>query len=139
MLQKTLTVSIELVVECAAEVWPVWLDASDLEDAVLNMSINAMHAMEGEVAGARLTISAANLSLNTFDASTLGLPRGGDYVELRIVDTGTGMDDVTREQIFDPFFSTKGEKGTGLGLSQVFGFVSRGGGGIKVYSELGGQ
>ena len=136
MLQKTLTVSIELVVECAAEVWPVWLDASDLEDAVLNMSINAMHAME-EVAAARLTISAANLSLNTFDASTLGLPRGGDYVELRIVDTGTGMDDVTREQIFDPFFSTKGEKGTGLGLSQVFGFVSRGGGGIKVYSELG--
>ena len=137
MLQKTLTVSIELVLECAAEIWPVWLDGSDLEDAVLNMSINAMHAMAKKTRGARLTIGATNLSLNAFDASTLGLPQAGDYVELRIVDTGAGMDEVTREQIFDPFFSTKGEKGTGLGLSQVFGFVTRAGGGVKVYSEPG--
>ncbi len=137
MLQKTLTVNIELVVECTAEVWPVWLDESDLEDAVLNMSINAMHAMEGKTAGARLTISASNLNLNALDAATLGLPRAGDYVELRLMDTGVGMDKVTREQIFDPFYSTKGENGTGLGLSQVFGFVARAGGGIKVYSEQG--
>ncbi|MBL4781230.1 MAG: PAS domain S-box protein [Porticoccaceae bacterium] len=137
MLQKTLTVSIQLVLEYDAGLWPIWLDGSDLEDAVLNMSINAMHAMEGKTAGARLTISATNLSLSTLDVVTLGLPEAGDYVELRLADTGTGMDETIREQIFDPFFSTKGERGTGLGLSQVFGFVSRAGGGVKVYSELG--
>jgi len=137
MLQKTLTVSIELVLDLATEIWPIYLDSSDLEDAVLNMGINAMHAMADNTEGARLTIRSANLSLDTFDATTLGLPKAGDYVELRIADTGRGMDEETREQIFDPFFSTKGEQGTGLGLSQVLGFVSRAGGVIKVYSEPG--
>ncbi|OUS14343.1 hypothetical protein A9Q89_00085 [Gammaproteobacteria bacterium 53_120_T64] len=137
MLQKTLTVSIQLVMDCAADIWPIWLDGSDLEDAVLNMSINAMHAMEGNTRDTRLMISAANFSFNQFDVETLGLPEAGDYVELRLADTGSGMDQATREQIFDPFFTTKGEKGTGLGLSQVFGFVTRAGGGVKVYSELG--
>ena len=137
LLQKTLTVSIDLVLELAPEIWPILLDGSDLEDAVLNMSINALHAMEGQARDARLTISTSNQSLNTIDAATLGLSETGDYVELRLADTGTGMDEETREQIFDPFFSTKGEKGTGLGLSQVFGFVSHAGGVIKVYSERG--
>ncbi len=137
MLQKTLTVSIELVLDLAPEIWPIYLDSSDLEDAVLNMSINAMHAMADNTEGARLMIRSANLSLDILDATTLGLSKAGDYVELRIADSGSGMDEETREQIFDPFFSTKGEQGTGLGLSQVFGFVSRAGGAIKVYSEQG--
>ncbi len=137
LLQKTLTVSIELVLELAPEIWPILLDGSDLEDAVLNMSINALHAMEGQAREARLTISTSNQTLNTIDAATLGLREAGDYVALRLADTGSGMSEETQEQIFDPFFSTKGDRGTGLGLSQVFGFVSHGGGVIKVYSELG--
>ncbi|MEZ0123009.1 MAG: ATP-binding protein [Candidatus Reddybacter sp.] len=67
-----------------------------------------------------------------------GPAQAGDYVELRIVDTGTGMDEVTREKVFDPCFSTKGENGAGLCLSQIFDFVTRACGGVKVYSELGG-
>ena len=137
MLQKTLTVSIKLIFDLAPEIWPIYLDRSDLEDAVLNMSINAMHAMADNTEGARLMIHSANLTIDTLSATTLGLSKAGDYVELRIADTGSGMDEGTREQIFDPFFSTKGEQGTGLGLSQVFGFVSRAGGAIKVYSEPG--
>ncbi|HED34228.1 MAG TPA: response regulator, partial [Gammaproteobacteria bacterium] len=60
----------------------------------------------------------------------------GDYVLLNITDTGAGMDEVTKERIFDPFYSTKGDKGTGLGLSQAYGFVARAGGAIKVDSVL---
>ncbi|MBQ0718643.1 MAG: PAS domain S-box protein [Gammaproteobacteria bacterium] len=137
MLQKTLTVSIKLVMNLADELWPVWLDSSDLEDAVLNMSINAMHAMVDKPVGAQLTIRTKNLTLSTVDASTLGLSKSGNYVQLSLVDTGSGMDEATRGKIFDPFFSTKGEMGTGLGLSQVFGFVIRAGGAVKVYSEPG--
>jgi len=61
----------------------------------------------------------------------------GDYMQLSVIDTGTGMDDETQTKIFDPFFTTKGEKGTGLGLSQVFGFIQRSGGAIYVDSKLG--
>ena len=136
MLQKTLTVRIKLLVELPDEVWPIWLDNNDLEDAVLNMSINAMHAMSDKESGAKLTIRTCNQSFNELDAQMIGL-KAGDYVQLSLTDTGIGMDDATKEKIFDPFFSTKGEQGTGLGLSQVFGFVKRAGGSIKVNSEPG--
>ena len=136
MLQKTLTVRIELIFDLAEEIWPIWLDNSDLEDAILNMSINAMHAMHDKDSGAKLTIQTRNQSLNKIDAQMLGLSIG-DYIQLSLTDTGSGMDETTKEKIFDPFYSTKGDKGTGLGLSQVFGFIKRAGGTIKVYSELG--
>ncbi len=131
MLAKTLTVRIKLVFELQQDLWPVWLDDNDMEDAILNMSINAMHAIEGS---GQLTIQTRNLVMNQADAQLLDLS-AGDYVLLRISDTGCGMDEATREKIFEPFFSTKGEKGTGLGLSQVYGFVHRSGGVIKVSSE----
>ena len=136
MLQKTLTVRIKLVLDLADNVWPIWLDESDLEDTVLNMSINAMHAMVNKETGAQLTIRTCNQSLNTTDALSLGLTEG-DYVQLSLADTGSGMDKEVIDKIFDPFYSTKGDEGTGLGLSQVFGFVKRSGGTIKVYSEPG--
>jgi len=132
MLEKTLTVSIKLVMELADDLWSVWIDGSDLEDAVLNMCINSMHAMPS---GGQLTLVTFNKQLNSDDAKSLGLETG-DYVSLSLTDTGTGMDKETQNQIFDPFFSTKGDQGTGLGLSQVYGFVQRGKGTIKVYSEL---
>lgn len=136
MLQTILTVRIQLVIDLADEVWSVWLDSSDLEDAIVNIGINAMHAMDGKQSGARFTIRTCNRSLDRFGAVTLGL-KAGDYVRLTLADTGTGMDEATRGKIFDPFFTTKGNKGTGLGLSQVFGFVKRAGGAIEVHSQPG--
>lgn len=133
ILEKTLTARINLVLKLAEDLWRVWLDVSELEDAILNMSINAMHAIEGN---GRLTIETSNQTINNLDAQLLGLSLG-DYVLLSITDTGHGMDAKTKEKIFDPFFSTKGEKGTGLGLSQVYGLTERSKGAIKIYSEPG--
>ena len=133
MIGKTLTARIKLNLELADDLWPVWLDDGDLEDAILNMSINAMHAIDGN---GQLSFQTCNQSIKSMDAELLGLPPG-DYVLLRIIDSGSGMSEATRGKIFDPFYSTKGDKGTGLGLSQVYGFVDRSGGAIKVYSELG--
>jgi len=128
-----LTVRIELIFDLADGLWPVWLDKSDMEDAILNMGINAMHAMEHR---GQLTIHISNVQLNLLDAKSFVIPPG-DYVLFSITDTGTGMDEATKEKIFEPFFTTKGDQGTGLGLSQVYGFVQRSRGAIKIYSELG--
>jgi len=131
MLNKILTARIKLVFDLDETLWSVWLNDSDLEDAILNMCINAMHAIEEN---GQITIETKNIKLDEVDAQQLDL-QPGDYVLLSITDTGSGMDDVTKEKIFEPFYSTKGEKGTGLGLSQVYGFIERSAGGIKVDSE----
>ncbi len=136
LLQKTLTVRIELVLELDEKIWPICLDHSDLQDAILNISINAMYAMKDQESGARYTIRSCNVTLSRLEAKSLALEKG-DYVQLAFIDTGCGMDDSTREKIFEPFFSTKGDKGTGLGLSQVYSFVRRAKGGIDVYSKSG--
>lgn len=133
MLEKTLTVRIKLILDLAEDLWPVWLDDNDMEDVVLNMSINAAHAMEGH---GQLNIRTSNEHLDQIDAQALNLAPG-DYVLFSITDTGCGMDEETKAKIFEPFFSTKGEQGTGLGLSQVYGFMEHSGGAIKLYSELG--
>ena len=136
ILQKTLTVRIALAIDLEEHAWPVWLDSNDLEDAILNMSINAFHAMSDSSGIAKLTISTANTQLEKAEARALGID-AGEYVEMMITDTGMGMGDEIKEKIFDPFFSTKGTDGSGLGLSQVFGFITRANGGIKVHSTLG--
>jgi len=132
LLEKTLTARIKLELNLSNDLWPVCLDASEVEDMLLNVCINAMHAIKGNGC---LMIETENECFNRIDAKALNL-EAGDYVKLSIADTGSGMDEVTKEKIFDPFFSTKGEKGTGLGLSQVYGFVTRSGGSIKVDSVL---
>ncbi|MCK4789982.1 MAG: transporter substrate-binding domain-containing protein, partial [Desulfobacteraceae bacterium] len=131
MLEKTLTVRIKLVLHLQENPWPVWLDSGDMEDVILNMSINAMHAIEGN---GQLTIQTSNQTINQLDAQSLDLAPG-DYALLSFTDTGCGMSKDTKEKIFDPFFTTKGEKGTGLGLSMVYGFVQNSGGAIKVFTE----
>ena len=136
MIQKTLTVRNKIKLELANDVWPIKLDKSDLEDSILNLSINAMHAMSEMESGAVLTIRTVNQVLSVIDAKSLEL-RHGSYVQLTISDTGCGMDYKTVEKIFEPFYTTKGEKGTGLGLSQVYGFVNRSHGAVKVRSEPG--
>jgi len=131
MLEKILTARIKLVFELEDDLWPVWLDDGDLEDAIVNLSINAMHAIDGN---GQLTIQTRNVSLSESDIKLFQM-KSGDYVQLSINDSGRGMNETTKEKIFEPFFSTKGDKGTGLGLSQVYGFVEQSGGAIKVYTE----
>ena len=133
LLEKTLTARIKLIYELNNNLWPVYLDKGDLEDAIINMSINAMHAINGN---GTLTIQTNNAQINSIDARLLQL-EPGDFVTLSITDNGSGMDKESREKVFDPFYTTKGELGTGLGLSQVYGFVERSHGSIKIYSELG--
>lgn len=132
MLEKTLTVRINLILELEKNLWRVWLDEGDMEDVILNLCINAMHAMEGS---GQLTIQTSNQKINQLNAQSLGIT-SGDYVLLCITDTGCGIDEEIQKKIFDPFFSTKGEQGTGLGLSMVYGFMQNSGGDIKVYSKL---
>lgn len=133
MLEKILTIRIQLKYDLEQGLWPVALDSGELEDAIINLSINAMHAM-GK--GGKLTIQTRNLQCNSQEAESLGI-FPGRYVSLSLTDTGCGMDKATQAKIFDPFYTTKGTKGTGLGLSQVYGFVERSLGTIKVYSEPG--
>lgn len=133
MLEKTLTARISLNFDFSDDLKSVYLDAGDLEDAILNISINAMHAIDGN---GKLTFQTRNELIEEMDAKLLQVAVG-DYVLLSITDTGIGMDQETKEKIFDPFYSTKGEQGTGLGLSQVYGFIQRSNGSIKVYSEPG--
>jgi PAS domain S-box-containing protein len=132
MLEKTLTARIKLIFDLNENPWQVWLDSNDLTDAILNICINSMHAIKSN---GQITIKTFNQQISPVDAQALHL-EAGDYIILRITDTGSGMDDQVKQRIFDPFFSTKAGKGTGLGLSQVYGFVERSGGTIKVYSEL---
>ena len=132
-LLKTLTSRVELVLDLSDDLCSVWLDEGELEDAVLNISINAMHAMQNN---GKLFIATSNVSLDTMEAHDFNL-QPGEYVKLSIKDTGVGMADDVKARIFDPFFSTKGNEGTGLGLSQVYGFVQRSKGAIKAESEPG--
>lgn len=132
MLEKTLTVRIKLVYELTDNLWPCWIDSADFQDALLNLCINAMHSIDKK---GQITIQTKNKTIDSIDAQILHIPKG-DYIKLNITDTGCGMDETTKEKIFDPFFSTKGENGTGLGLSQVYGFIERSQGSIKVYSEI---
>ena len=133
MLEKTLTARINLAYELDNDACHVFLDSGNMEDAIINLSINAMHAIEGN---GQVTLRTSIEYLDDIDAQILDL-KPGNYILLDITDTGCGMDKETVERIFDPFYSTKGEKGTGLGLSQVYGFVERSNGAIKVYSEIG--
>ena len=133
MLEKTLTARIKLVFDLSDDLWQVCLDNNDLEDAVINMSINAMHAIENN---GQITIRTSNEVINKTDAQLLQI-KAGEYVLLSLTDTGSGMDEATKEKIFDPFYSTKGDQGTGLGLSQVYGFIEHNNGSIQVFSEPG--
>jgi len=133
MLEKTLTASITLKLDLADDCWDVFINKGDFEDVLLNMSINAMHAMPE---GGKLLIKSENIVLSAPESLVNGLD-AGEYVKLSISDNGIGMDAKTQAKVFDPFFTTKGSIGTGLGLSQVYGFVKRSGGVIKAYSELG--
>lgn len=133
MLEKTLTPRIKLILELDENLWPVWIDKARLEDAILNMSINSMHAMPD---AGTLTLSTYNMHLADSDIYNIDIT-SGDYVLLSVSDTGIGMTQETQQKMFEPFFTTKGDGGTGLGMSQVYGFIRQSDGNIQVYSEPG--
>ena len=134
MLSKTMTARIHTSLQLDDELWLTMVDKGELEDVILNLSINAMHAMPHS---GRMTYFTLNESIDAIAAEEIGLPKAGDYVRLSIIDTGTGMPQEIINQIFDPFFTTKGDQGTGLGLSQVYGFMERCKGAITVDSVVG--
>jgi len=135
LLIKSLTVSIEFDTNLASNLWGVDVVTGDLEDAILNLSLNAKDAMSDD---GMLLIETSNKVLD--EEYVKGNPgsRVGDFVLIAISDTGIGMSEEVADRIFDPFYTTKeyGE-GTGLGLSMVYSFVERSGGHITVYSEEG--
>lgn len=133
MLEKVLTVRIHLQYQLQEDLWPVWINAGDLEDAIVNISINAMHAMENK---GELTIETRNVSVSR-GSREFAHADPGEYVVISFTDTGTGMSKEIQEKIFDPFFTSKGNLGAGLGLSQVYGLVQTNGGFITVDSTPG--
>jgi PAS domain S-box-containing protein len=134
MLRRTLGESVVIETVLAGGVWPNFVDANQLESALLNLAVNARDAMPD---GGKLTIEAANVYLDEDYAATAEIP-SGQYVGIFVSDTGIGMTPDTVSKAFDPFFTTKGiGQGTGLGLSQVYGFMKQSGGHAKIYSEIG--
>ena len=135
LLHRTLGEHISSQSILAADLWPAFADSNQLENAVLNLAINARDAMPD---GGRLTIETANAVLDTSYTSLHKDLEPGDYVVVSVSDTGTGMPPDVVEKAIDPFFTTKpvGE-GTGLGLSMVYGFAKQSGGHLRIYSEVG--
>jgi PAS domain S-box-containing protein len=130
------TVGPEITVEIVtlAGLWNVLVDQNQLENALLNLCINARDAMPN---GGRLTIETGNRWLDRRTARERDLPPG-QYVSLCVSDSGTGMTPEVMARAFDPFFTTKPiGQGTGLGLSMIYGFVRQSGGQVRIYSELG--
>ena len=132
MLQRTLGEHIALSIEPAADTWPAWTDANQLESALINLAINARDAMPD---GGCLRIQTANSALGT---ELAGHATPGDYVVITVRDTGHGMDARVLAKAFDPFFTTKPlGQGTGLGLSMIYGYMQQARGHIRMNSTPG--
>lgn len=126
------TISLETIL--AAGLWRARVDPNQLENAILNLAVNARDAMP---AGGRVTIETANAHVDDDYAREADIEIG-QYVMICVTDNGSGMTPDVKARVFEPFFTTKGVgKGTGLGLSQVFGFIRQSGGHVKIYSEPG--
>ncbi|MET1068165.1 MAG: PAS domain S-box protein [Pseudomonas prosekii] len=126
LLTRTKGDHIELHLKLAADVWPVSTDVSQLENALLNLVINARDAMPD---GGRLLIETANVYLDGSDLLSLESVKAGDYLMIAVSDNGTGMTPSVLAKAFDPFFTTKPiGQGTGLGLSMIYGFAQQSGG-----------
>ncbi|CAN5345251.1 hypothetical protein BH10PSE14_BH10PSE14_44060 [soil metagenome] len=135
LLRRVLREDIALAVLEPADIWHALVDPAQLENAVLNLCLNAKDAMPD---GGTLTIEAANATLDADYAESHTEVAAGDYVVIAITDSGTGIAPDDLGKVFDPFFTTKEfGRGTGLGLSMVYGFVKQSRGHITIYSELG--
>lgn len=134
LLQRALGETIQIEVGVPQDSWNINVDRNQLENAILNLAINARDAMQGE---GTIELSAENVTLDRKFCAGKGLIPG-DFVRVAVADTGAGMTPEVLEQAFEPFFTTKADgQGTGLGLSMVFGFVKQSGGHIDISSVVG--
>ncbi|HET6398302.1 MAG TPA: response regulator [Candidatus Thermoplasmatota archaeon] len=135
LLRRTLGEGVQVETIVSAGQWNTLADPSQMENAILNLAINARDAMDGS---GKLTIETGNAVLDEAYAARNLDTRAGQYAMIAITDTGCGMTPEVKEHLFEPFFTTKPEgQGTGLGLAMVYGFVKQTGGHIAVYSEPG--
>lgn len=135
LLSRTLGTKIQIEIETPSDLWWCLADAAQLENALLNLAINARDAMPQ---GGSLVIEAANVTLGAAHSTAEPALEPGDYVLMKVRDTGSGMSNDVREKVFEPFYTTKdvGE-GSGLGLSMVYGFVKQSNGDVVIRSEPG--
>jgi PAS domain S-box-containing protein len=135
LLRRTLGSHVVLETLLAPDLWPVLMDPGHLEQVVINLSVNARDAMPK---GGTLSISTKNVNVDEAYAGINPGLKPGRHVELKVADSGTGMDKTTMEHLFEPFFTTKpAGKGTGLGLATIYGIVKQLEGHVSVYSEVG--
>ncbi|APR34350.1 response regulator [Paraburkholderia sp. SOS3] len=135
MLRRALGDGIEIETIVSGGLWNTLVDPFQVENALLNLAINARDAMNGQ---GKLTIEAGNAALDDAYAQRNADVQPGQYVMVAVTDTGSGMTPEVQAHVFEPFFTTKREgQGTGLGLSMVYGFVKQSGGHVKIYSEPG--
>ena len=132
LLDRTLGERIRIEVDPARDAWPIYVDPHQLENAIVNLAVNARDAMEGE---GLMRIATENVRLAANEVSDV---RAGEYVKISVTDTGCGMPPEVLDRAFEPFFTTKPVgKGTGLGLSQIFGFAHQSGGEVGIESQVG--
>ena len=135
LLRRTLGETVNLEIVLGGGLWPTFADPNQLESALLNLAVNARHAMPDS---GRLTIETTNAYLDEAYARRFGDLQPGQYVQVSVADTGTGIAPDVLARVFEPFFTTKdAEVGSGLGLAQVHGFVKQTGGHVRIYSEVG--
>jgi len=135
LLTRTLGGNIMLSTRLATNLWKTKVDQSEIENAILNLAINARDAMPE---GGMLVIETSNVFLDGEASLSDGATVPGNYVRLSVSDTGTGMSRDVLRRVFEPFFTTKSPgRGTGLGLSTIYGFVKQSNGNVMIYSEPG--
>gem|GEM_PF-1976562 len=135
LMQRSLGETVEIVWSLDPNLWPIAIDKSEFENAILNLGINARHAMQD---GGTLTIRGENLTLDSAKNLSDSEPLDGDFVCVSVADTGSGISEDHIDLVFDPFFTTKGEgEGNGLGLSMVMGMVKQAGGAVDILSSPG--
>ncbi|MBD9484020.1 PAS domain-containing protein [Pseudomonas sp. PDM14] len=134
LIQRTVGPAIQVETAGIRDLWPALVDASQLENSLLNLCINARDAMPH---GGHIKIETANRVINQASAVTLDIA-AGEYLSLSVTDTGIGMSPEIIAKAFDPFFTTKPiGQGTGLGLSMIYGFAKQSGGQVRIRSEVG--
>ncbi|MCP4679164.1 MAG: response regulator [Deltaproteobacteria bacterium] len=135
MLARIIGEDIELEFLSARNTWPIKIDPAQLDQVLINLVVNCRDAMPN---GGKLTIEISNVSLDQYRGTEGAKPLSGDFLKLRVSDTGHGMNDEVRRHVFEPFFSTKPKgQGTGLGLATVYGIMRQNRGAIRVESQVG--